>query len=101
MNNAGDAANPTGLRVDLKAYLRIETVAKPKLTITRSGATFSVSWAPTGAGQKLQSAPAVSGPWTEVSGAANPYSVTAPSTMQFFRVVAPVERLLHLRVRRN
>lgn len=89
MNNAGDAANPTGLRVDLKAYLRIETVAKPKLTITRSGATFSVSWAPTGAGQKLQSAPAVSGPWTEVSGAANPYSVTAPSTMQFFRVVAP------------
>ena len=89
INNAGDAAGPTGLRVDLKGYLRIPQAVKPTLTIKRSGAGFSVSWAPTGAGQKLQSAPAVSGPWTEITGAANPYVLSTPGTVQFFRVVAP------------
>jgi hypothetical protein len=82
------AANPTGLRVDLKAYLNILDV-QPTLTITRSGETVSVSWAPAGPCLRLQSAPAVTGPWTDVVDATNPYPTATTGAMQFFRLVAP------------
>ncbi len=89
MNNLPATPNPTGLRVDLRAIL-VAVQTAPKMQIAFGAATgVTISWAPAAAGQKLQSAPAVSGPWTELVGAANPYTVTAPSTIQFFRVVAP------------
>ncbi len=91
MNNAaGDTElNPTGLRVDLRALLTIEPAVKPALTITRNAGNVSVSWAPAAAGQQLQSAPAVTGPWTEVSNATNPYSTATSGAATFYRVVKP------------
>lgn len=88
MNNAGTAAGPTGLRMDVRGLLAIERVVKPSLTITKSGNNVTVSWAPTAAGQTLQSAPTVSGPWSNIDNATNPYTTSA-SGMKFFRVVAP------------
>jgi hypothetical protein len=89
VNNLPTTPNPTGLRVDLKGLLRIAAAPRPKLSISLSGRTISVSWSPTGAGQKLQSAPAVTGPWTDVAGAAAPYTTDATGAAQFFRVVSP------------
>lgn len=76
--------NPTGLRVDLKALLTLPVPLK--LQISVSGTTISVSWSPTKAGQKLLSAPAVTGPWTEIVGASNPYTTSAGGTKTFYRV---------------
>ena len=88
MNNAGDIAGPTGLRMDIRGLLAIERVVNPALTITKSGNNVTVSWAPVAAGQTLESAPTVNGPWSNVDNATNPYTTTA-SGMKFFRVVAP------------
>lgn len=89
VNNAGDALNPTGLRVDLKGYLYTEPAAKAVLKITRDGANLSISWSPTSTGQKLQSATAVTGPWADVQNATNPYVTAATGTAQYFRVIIP------------
>jgi hypothetical protein len=56
------------------------------LKITSSGNSISISWTPTAAGQKLQSAANVNGPWADVANAANPYSAPASGTSLFFRV---------------
>ena len=85
VNNAPATPNPTGLRVDLKGYVPIPQVSRPTLKVTRDGQTVSVSWAPVVAGQKLQQATSVIGPWSDVTGAANPYTVTV-GTAQFFRI---------------
>ncbi len=73
LNNAPATPNPTALRVDLDGLVRIRTLAT--LHITRTGPDdLSVSWAPTGNCDELQSAPGVSGPWTTV-GTTNPTTV--------------------------
>ncbi len=85
VNNAtGDppAANPTGLRVDLKAYSSIP--ANLKISVTGTKAT--VSWLPAYAGQKLQSAPTILGEWKDVVDATNPYTIDITGENQFFRV---------------
>ncbi|MCP5522562.1 MAG: immunoglobulin domain-containing protein [Verrucomicrobiales bacterium] len=87
VNNAGETPGPTGLRVDLKGYLNIEgSGPSVQLEIARTGSTVSISWAPTAAGQKLLAAPAVTGPWTEIPDASNPYTVTATESQAFYRV---------------
>ena len=83
--NATVTPNPVGLRVDLKAYLNIQ-VTVPTLQISRNGASVSISWAPVAAGQKLLSAPDLKGPWTEITGASNPYVAPATSKQMFYRV---------------
>ena len=91
VNNAPNATvtpNPTGLRVDLKAYLNILDT-QPLLTITHSGGTATISWSPASPCQRLQSAPAVTGPWNDVGGATNPFPVDATDPARFFRVVMP------------
>lgn len=95
VNNAPDPNNPeapgpTGLRVDLKGYLVLDAPAgKPTLTVARDGANITVSWTPATATQELQSAPAVTGPWTKITGATSPYATTASGSASFFRVVNP------------
>lgn len=49
---------------------------------TRSGTSVVIEWS----GSVLESATSLTGPWTVVSGAAHPYTVTTPSGNQFFRV---------------
>ena len=82
--NAGTAASPTGLRVDLKVYLSL--LSPVTLQITHSGANVSISWSPAVPGQKLQSAPAVTGPWTDITDAPNPYTTAASGAHVFYRV---------------
>jgi hypothetical protein len=84
--NVNDPAspNPTGLRVDLKAYLYL--LEPIQIQITHTGAELAIGWSPAFAGQKLLSAPAVTGPWTEVPNAANPYLTPANGTERYFRV---------------
>ena len=53
------------------------------LTISETGATVTLSW-PQG---KLESAPALSGPWTAVTGASAPsFSTASPGAPTFYRV---------------
>jgi hypothetical protein len=88
VNNAPATPNPTGLRVDLRGVVPIQRGVRLAISVT--GNTAKVSWTPVAADQKLQSAPTVKGPWTDVTGAASPYSATvAPGSMMFFRVVSP------------
>ena len=90
VNNAPTAAtpeapNPSGLRVDLRA-IAVTQSSEVELQIARSGTELSISWAPAAAGSTLESAPSVTGPWTEVANASNPYTATATGTAMFFRV---------------
>lgn len=85
LTNATFTPNPTGLRLDIKALQKL--ALPPTLTITRTGSTISISWAPTQAGQKLQSASDLKGPWSDIAGASNPYTTTAAGTKLFFRIV--------------
>ncbi len=48
----------------------------------RSGGSVIIAWT----GNVLESAPSPTGPWSEVTGAAHPYTVTTPTGNQFFRV---------------
>jgi hypothetical protein len=89
VNNLPATPNPTGLRVDLRGYLRIEGPARPKLSISRNGGVVTISWSPTGAGMKLQSAATVIGPWKDVDTTGNSYTTDATGAAQFFRVVGP------------
>jgi hypothetical protein len=79
VNNAPATPNPTALRVDLKAILA--PVVTEELAITRDGANVSITWT----GQRLQSATNVNGPWTDIEGAAKPYTTQAGANQMFFR----------------
>lgn len=87
MANAGTAPGPTGLRVNLKGLLDIGA-AEPSVTLSVgiTGNTVSISWSPTAAGQTLQWAPSVTGPWTEITGAANPYTTPASEPQRYYRI---------------
>jgi hypothetical protein len=85
--NAGTTVNPLGLRVDLRGLLNVPPV--PRLAITRSAGNVQVAWSPAAAGQVLQGAPALTGPWSTIANAANPYVTAASGPMRYFRVVAP------------
>ena len=84
VNNEGTASSPTGLRVDMKAYLNLQ----PKLSVTASGGKVTVSWSNASPCQTLQSAPSLTGPWTDLPTATSPYPVPAGPT-QFFRILSP------------
>jgi len=87
MSNAGTAPGPTGLRVNLKGLLDLQP-SQPSVTlqIGRSGNSVSISWSPSAPGQKLFSAPNVTGPWTEITNAPNPYATTASGARAFYRI---------------
>jgi hypothetical protein len=85
--NGGDANGPSGLRVDLKAFVEVEQVQQPTITITRSGDNVTISWSPTAAGQKLQSrSDLTTGTWQDVPNATNPYTTNASTGRMFFRI---------------
>lgn len=49
---------------------------------TPSGGNIVIDWT----GTVLESAPSLTGPWSPVTGAGHPYTVSAPTGSQFFRV---------------
>jgi hypothetical protein len=82
-----DAAGYTGLRVEFLESNSLPGVAgSTQLAVTKTGDSISVAWSPTAAGQKLQSATNIIGPWSEVQNASNPYSTNTSGTIMFFRV---------------
>lgn len=87
INNAPATPNPTGLRVNLRGLLDLQP-SQPTVTlqIGRSGNSVSISWSPTATGQVLQWAPSVTGPWTDIVGAPNPYITTTSETMRLYRI---------------
>ncbi len=87
VNNLPATPNPTGLRVDLKALVLLQSVSTAAtLKVSRSGANLVISWSPTSQGQKLLSAHDLKGPWTEITGASNPYTANIGVTNTYFRV---------------
>ncbi|MCI0748297.1 MAG: PA14 domain-containing protein [Verrucomicrobia subdivision 3 bacterium] len=59
-------------------------VIRPVLTIALEGATIRISWTP--AGGTLESAPSITGQWSPVANASNPYMTTAAGAPRFYRV---------------
>jgi hypothetical protein len=57
----------------------------PALSISRTGNNVTIGWAPAGTGWTLESAPAITGPWTAV-GTQNPTTVAIGAGNQFFRL---------------
>ena len=57
----------------------------PALSISRTGNNVTIGWAPAGTGWTLESAPAITGPWTAV-GTQNPTTVAIGTGNQFFRL---------------
>jgi len=84
MYNAGTSWNPTGVRVDIWA-LEAAT-APPTLQILRAGAEITISWSPSDSTHHLQSAPAVTGPWTVIPGAKTPFTTNAASARVFYSI---------------
>lgn len=70
---------------DFDYFLLVPTAAgEIRASIARNAnGTLTISW--TGGGA-LQAAPAVTGPWSDVAGAASPYTVTPTGTAQFYRI---------------
>ncbi|HUA65133.1 MAG TPA: hypothetical protein VME24_04750 [Alphaproteobacteria bacterium] len=66
-------------------YLAV--AAAPKLNISQSGNQVVLTWADST--YSLQSAPAVTGPYTTVSGATSPYSYAITGGKRFFRLAKP------------
>lgn len=56
----------------------------PTLSISRSGGNVSISWTP-GVGV-LQSAPAITGPYTDIPASTSPYSAPATGAPKYYRV---------------
>jgi hypothetical protein len=76
----------TGLRVEFVESNSLPASSTATLQIRLIGETVTVTWTGGSATQKLQSAPTLSGPWTDVTGATSPYTTTAGSTPLFYRV---------------
>jgi hypothetical protein len=88
VNNAGEAPSPAGLRVNLRGLLDIDTTSPTAvLQVGITGNTLSISWSPATPGQTLQWAPSVTGPWTDITGATNPYTSPASEPQRYYRIV--------------
>jgi len=82
--NAGTTINPTGLRVDLWAL--VAATAPPTLQVSHNGPSLTISWAPADSTHHLQSAPALTGPWTVITGATSPFTTNATAAKVFYSI---------------
>jgi hypothetical protein len=82
-----DTPNPAGLRVDMRGLLNIAPVG-PSVTlhVEVDAGTVSVSWSPVSSGQKLEWAPTVTGPWTEIESPPHPYTAPVTEAARFYRI---------------
>jgi len=83
-----DSIFPSDMQVD---YVRVYDLTAPlRLTASLSGGKLSLTW-PSNILCHLESAINLSGgsPWTNVAGAAPPFSATPLSTVAFYRLVSP------------
>lgn len=76
--------------VDVNNDFAIEiTPLNTSLTISLSGSNIVIAWPTNPAGFNLQSAPAVTGAFTNIPGATNPYTNPITGGQQFFRLIYP------------
>jgi hypothetical protein len=68
--------------VDLVAYVPIP----PTLAISHTGNKLTISWAPSNSTHHLQSAPAVTGPWSVITGATTPFTTNATAASVFYSI---------------
>ena len=91
VNNAGTAANPTGLRIDIAGYLDVQ--AAPRLTLTLNGdRTLTVTWDPADPWTLEWTESLTTPNWQAIPGAVSGYTTgaIAPSDPpKFFRLVSP------------
>ena len=59
-----------------------------KLTLTRSGADVVLTWPANAAGFTLQSAPAITGTFTNLPAATNAYTNSIAGSQQYFRLIS-------------
>ncbi|HVY68652.1 MAG TPA: immunoglobulin domain-containing protein [Verrucomicrobiae bacterium] len=89
VENLGPAVGYTGLRLEILKSNALLTGGGDQgavLKIARDGDSVTITWTGASAGQKLQSASSVTGPWTDVANASSPFTTTATGTSMFFRV---------------
>jgi len=77
-----------GIRIEFPTSTASDAVVivPAVMTITPSGTDVTISWTPIAAGQKLQSATSLTGPWTDVPGATSPHTTAASGSAMFYRV---------------
>ena len=64
------------------------SLPRPQLTIVRSGANVILTWPTNAAGFALQSAPAITGTFTNLPAATSPYTNPTGSGQKFFRLIS-------------
>ena len=83
---------PTALAASTKllALWEFNDKPAPKLTITRSGTTVTISWPLSFTGYRLRGANAVTGPWADVAAPGNTATViTTSAARRFYYLVKP------------
>ena len=68
--------------------LSLGSVSAPQLAILPFGANVILTWATNAAGFTLQSAPAITGTFTNLPGATSPYTNPIAGAQQFFRLIS-------------
>lgn len=94
MENAGAAANPTGLRVEgLKAFgAKGGSTEIPVLQIERTGSSLVLSWPSSATGFHVIASANLGGAWTTATGTSgtannrNTLTLPAPESTQFYRL---------------
>ena len=64
------------------------SLPRPQLTIIRSGADVILTWPANAAGFTLQSAPAITGTFTNLPAATNAYTNSIAGSQQYFRLIS-------------
>ena len=64
----------------------VTVLRQPRMSIRLEGGLVIISW--TGDG-RLQCATQVTGPWSDVPGATNPYTTQAVGAHKFYRLICP------------
>jgi hypothetical protein len=83
LGNAG--SDVTAVTIPIPPIVEIPRVIveEPVLTIVREGTTVTVDWT----NGTLQTAPSVSGPWTDAAGASSPLTEEAADSVKVYRAV--------------
>ena len=84
VHQSGGSSSDMVFGAEFTVSVPVSDLDRPVLTAVRSGASVSISWSSECG--SLESAPDVTGPWSPVANASNPYSTTASAAALFYRV---------------
>ena len=84
VHQSGGSSSDMVFGAEFTVSVPVSDLDRPVLTAVRNGSSVSISWSSECG--TLESAPAVTGPWSPVANASNPYSTTASQAALFYRV---------------